>query len=332
MKECMQRRAFITVLGGAAAAWPLSVRAQERVRRIGVLLVHAEGDAVGKVRVAAFRHGLEKLGWVEGRNLHVDYRWDSGEPEHAEKFAKELVALGPDAILAHGTPATAALRKATGSIPIVFVTVTDPVGGGYVPSLARPSGNTTGFSTFEPEIGGKWLELLKEISPGLQRVAGILDPDFPAFARLWRAVESMAPTFGLKTATIILRDHGDDIESGVAAFAQQPGGGLISLPTAINNMQRSRIFALAARHRLPAIYPFTSYAADGGLMSYGFDVVDQFRRAAGYIDRVLKGEQPADLPVQAPVKFELAINLKTAKAIGLTVPPTLLARADEVIE
>jgi putative tryptophan/tyrosine transport system substrate-binding protein len=242
------------------------------------------------------------------------------------------VSLAPDVILSNGSPALAALHRATRGIPVVFVVVVDPVGAGYVQSLARPGGNITGFSTFEPEIGSKWLELLKEARPDLRRVAGILDPNFRGFAAVWDAIEGMAPTLGLGVTKVALRDATDDIESTVAAFAQEPGGGLIVLPTAINNVSRDRIFSLAARHRLPAVYPFRHYATDGGLMSYGFDTPDLFRRGASYIDRILKGEKPADLPVQAPTKFEFVINLKTAKALGLTVPPTLLARADEVIE
>ena len=256
----------------------------------------------------------------------------AGAPDRARAYAAELVALSPDAILANGTPALAALHRATSSIPVVFVVVTDPVGAGFVQSQARPGGNITGFSTFEPEIGGKWLELLKEITPSLRRVAGILDPAFKGFAAVWRAVESLAPRLGVQVASVSLRDATDDIESALALFAQEPGGGLIVLPTAINNIARDRIFSLAARHRLPTVYPFRHYATGGGLMSYGFDTPDLFRRGASYVDRILKGEKPTDLAVQAPTKYELVINLKTAKALGLTVPPTLLARADEVIE
>jgi putative ABC transport system substrate-binding protein len=242
------------------------------------------------------------------------------------------VPRSPDVILANGTAALASLQRETRNIAVVFVTVTDPVGAGYVQSLARPGANITGFSTFELEIGGKWLELLKEISPRLTRVAGILDPAFQGFARVWRTTESIGAAIGIPVTSVILRDPADDIESALAAFADVPGGGLIVLPTAINNMQRHRIFSLAARLRLPAVYPFTNYASDGGLISYGPEVDEQFRRAAGYVDRILKGEKPADLPVQAPTKYELVINLKTAKALGLEVPPMLLARADEVIE
>jgi putative tryptophan/tyrosine transport system substrate-binding protein len=329
----MKRRAFIALLGGAAA-WPLAARAQqaERMRRIGMLVLYAEGDPTGQTRVAAFRQALQLSGWTEGHNVSIDYRWGTGDAERARTSAADLVTLAPDAIVGNGTAALAALQQATRSIPIVFVAVTDPVGAGYVPSLARPGGNITGFSTFEPEIGGKWLELLREIAPGVRRVAGILDPAFSGFAAVWRQVEATARGFGLEATTVALHDSQDDIEAAVAAFAQQPGGGLIVLPTAINNVLRGRITSLAAGFRLPAIYPFRHYASDGGLLCYGFESIDLWRRGASYVDRVLRGEKPADLPVQAPVKYELAINLKTARALGLDVPPMLLARADEVIE
>ena len=242
------------------------------------------------------------------------------------------MALAPDVIVAHGTPAATAVQRATRSIPIVFVVVVDPVGAGLVEGLAQPGSNITGFSTFEPEIGGKWLELLKEISPRLKRVAGILDPAFRGFAVIWRSIESFAPTFGLSVTSVVHRASSDNIESAVAAFAQEEDGGLIVLPTPINFFSRERIFSLAARHHLPAVYPFQSFATDGGLMSYGFDSRDLFRRGASYVNRILKGEKPADLPVQAPTKYELIINLKTARALGLEVPAKLLALADEVIE
>ena len=330
----MRRRDFIAGLGGAAA-WPAATRSQQSAsgtRRIGVVMVNSEGDPDGQVRVKAFLQGLEELGWREGRNLRIDYRWGAGEPDRARAFAAELVALAPDAILANGSPAVAALQHATRSIPVVFVVVTDPVGAGFVESRARPGANITGFSTFEAEIGGKWLELLKEIAPDLRRAAGILDPNFKAFAGLWRAIEDLAPQSGVEARGLPFRDPADDIESAVTTFAQEPGGGLIVLPTAINNLARRRIFAIAARHRLPAVYPFRHYAADGGLMTYGFDTPDLFRRGASYVDRILKGDKPAHMPVQAPTKYEMVINMKTALALGLTVPPTLLARADEVIE
>jgi len=262
----------------------------------------------------------------------MDYRYGTGEPDRARIFVTEVLSLAPDVIVAHGTPALTALHRATRTIPVVFVSVIDPVGAGYVESLALPGGNITGFSTFEPEIGGKWLELLKEVAPGLRRVAGILDPGFRGFAGVWRAIENMAPRFGLEVTSLLLHAPTDDLESAVDTFARGPGGGLIVLPTAINAVQRNRIFSLAARNRLPAVYAFRFYATDGGLMSYGIDTVDLFRRGASYVDRILKGEKPADLPVQAPIKFEMVINLKTAKALGLNVPDKLLALADEVIE
>jgi putative ABC transport system substrate-binding protein len=302
------------------------------MRRIGVLMVNAEGDSESKSRIGAFRQQLSKLGWFEGRNIQIDYRWGNADPARAQAAAAELVALAPDAIVANGTPATAAAKSATPRIPVVFVVVADPVGAGLVQSQARPGGNVTGFSTFEPEIGGKWLELLREISPGLRRVAGVLDPAFTNFASVWRAIQDQATKSGLTVTNVVFRKSDDDLESDAAAFAGQPGGGLIVLPTAINNLARSRLFAVAARHRLPTVYPFRHYAFDGGLMAYGFDPTDLFSRSASYVDRILKGETPASLPVQAPIKYELVINLKTAKALGLTVPPTLLARADEVIE
>jgi putative ABC transport system substrate-binding protein len=328
------RRHFVCLLGGAMAAWLPTARAQQagHVRRLAVVTVNAENDPDGQLRVATFRQSLQQLGWIEGQNIRIDYRWGVGTPERARVYAEELLSLKPDAILANGSPATAALQRATRSTPIVFVVVTDPVGAGFVQSQARPGGNITGFSTFEPEIGGKWLELLKEITPNLRRVAGISDPAFKAFAAVWRTIENLAPQSGIQATNVIYRNTSDDLESALAEFGREPGGGLIVLPTAINNFARNRIFSFAASHRLPAVYPFRHFATDGGLMSYGFDPPDLYRRGASYIDRILKGEKPADLPVQAPTKYELVINLKTAKALGLEVPPMLLARADEVIE
>jgi putative tryptophan/tyrosine transport system substrate-binding protein len=327
----VRRRSFITLLGGMAG-WPLAARAQQTERRIGMLVLYTEGDSAGQTRVAAFRQALQQSGWTEGHNVSIDYRWGVGDAERARTSAADLVTLAPNAIVANGTAALAALQQATRGIPIVFVAVTDPVGAGYVQSLARPGGNITGFSTFEAEIGSKWLELLREIAPGLRRVAGISDPAFSGFAGVWRQVEATARGFGLEATTVALHESQDDIETAVAAFAQQPGGGLIVLPTAINNILRGRITSLAARFRLPAIYPFRHYARDGGLLCYGFESIDLWRRSASYVHRILKGEKAADLPVQAPVKYELAINLKTAKALGLQVPDRLLALADEVIE
>jgi putative ABC transport system substrate-binding protein len=302
------------------------------VRRVGVLAAYREDDPEAQTRIAVFREGLQALGWTEGRNIVMEYRWGAGEPERARIFAAEMVSMKPDVILAHGTPAVTALRTVTSTIPVVFVSVVDPVGAGHVQSLARPGGNITGFSTFEPDIGGKWLELLKEVAPGLRRVAAVSDPGFKGFAGVWGAIETLAPRFGLDLTSISFHAPTDDLESAVAAFAREQGGGLIVVPTALNAVHRYRIFSAAAVNRLPAIYAFRFYAIDGGLMAYGIDNIDLFRRGAAYVDRVLRGETPADLPVQAPTKFELVINLKTAKALGLEIPPSLLARADEVIE
>jgi putative ABC transport system substrate-binding protein len=302
------------------------------MRRIGVLVAYAESDPEAQARIAAFRQGLRELGWTEGRNLRMELGWGTGDPDRARTLATELISIAPDVIVAHGTPALTALYRATRTIPVVFVSVIDPVGASYVQSLAQPGGNITGFSTFEPEIGGKWLELLKEIAPGVSRVAGILDPGFKGFAGVWGAIENMAPRLGLQLKNLPFQAPTDDLESAVARFAQELGGGLIVLPTALNAVQRNRIFSSAARGGLPAMYAFRFYATDGGLMSYGIDTVDLFRRSAFYVDRILKGEKPADLPVQAPTKFEMVINLKTARALGLNVSPMLLARADEVIE
>jgi putative tryptophan/tyrosine transport system substrate-binding protein len=327
----VKRREFIALL--AAAAWPLAARAQPgRMRRIGVLMAYDESDPEAQARINAFRQSLRELGWMEDHNIRMEHRWGTGDPDRARTFVAELISQAPDVIVAHGTPALTALHRATRTIPVVFVSVIDPVGAGYVQSLALPGDNITGFSTFEPEIGGKWLELLKEIAPGLRRVAGILDPSFRGFAGVWGAIENMAPRFGLEVTSLLFHAPTDDLESAVSKFGEEPGGGLIVLPTAINAVQRNRIFALAARNRLPAIYAFRFYATDGGLMSYGIDTVDLFRRSASYVDRILKGEKPANLPVQAPTKFEMVINLKTAGALRLDVPPMLLARADEVIE
>ncbi len=330
----MRRREFITLACGAAAALPLAVRAQqsERTRRIVVLMGNAENDPNGKAYTSAFQQSFRELGWSEGQNVRIDYRWAAGKPNRANDYAAELATLAPDAVLANGTQVLAALQRTTRNIPIVFVVVADPVGAGFVKSLAHPGGNITGFSTFDPEIGGKWLELLREIKPSLQRVAGIWDPAFKGFAAIWRVIETSAANMNVQVASISVRDPADDIEPALAVFARKLGGGLIVLPTPANASARNRIFSLATRYRLPAVYPFRYYAADGGLISYGFDTVDLYRRSASYVDRILKGERPADLPVQAPTKFELVINLKTAKVLGLTVPPTLLARADELIE
>ena len=329
----MRRREFIALLAGATLL-PAGARAQqpERMRRIGVMVVNAESDPEGQLRVAAFRQDLQALGWTEGHNVRIDYRWRAGEPDRARTYAAELMASAPDVILANGSAAFTALQQATSTIPIVFVVVADPVGAGYVRSLAEPSGNITGFSTFDPEIGGKWLQLLKEIVPGLTRVATISDPAFRGFAALSHAIEGLAPGLGLRPVHVIFHRPDDDIETAVAQFAREPGGGLIVMPTGINNSHRDRIFALAARHRLPAVYPFRLYATGGGLMAYGFDPTDLFRRGASYVDRILRGDNPANLPVQAPTRYELIVNLKAAKGLGIEVPRSILVRADEVIE
>ena len=329
----MHRREFITLLGGAAAAWPLAARAQqpERVRRIGVLLSTAADDPESSARTASFLKGLQQLGWIEGRNLRIDIRWAAGDAELYRKYAAELVALAPDVILASSSPTVAALQAATRTVPIVFAHAVDPVGAGFVDSLARPGGNATGFVLFEYGISAKWLELLKEIAPALKRVAVLRDSTTAAGMGQFGAIQSVAPSFGMEVNPVSLRDPGE-IERGITAFAASPNGGLIITAAPLGTLYRELIIALAARHKLPAIYSSRFFAADGGLVYYGPDLTDQYRRAAGYVDRILKGEKPANLAVQAPTKYELAINLKTARALGLTVPPSLLARADEVIE
>jgi ABC-type uncharacterized transport system substrate-binding protein len=327
----MRRRAFITLVGGAAAAWPLAARAQqpERMRRIGVLMNWAADDPEGQARLTAFAQGLQQLGWSDGRNVRIDHRWAVADVGRFHRYAEELVALAPDAILASGTPSVQALQQVTRTLPIVFANLADPVGIGFVASLARPGGNITGFSVFEYGLSGKWLELLKEIAPRVTRVAVLRDLTI-GLGQLG-AIQSVAPSLGVELTPIGVRDA-DEIERGIMAFAQGANGGLIATGSTGALFHRGPIVALAARHRLPAVYFARYYVTGGGLISYGPDFVDQFRRAAGYADRILKGEKPADLPVQAPTKFELAINLKTAKALGLNVPPSLLARADEVIE
>jgi len=329
----IRRREFITLLGGAAATWPMVAQAQqgERVRRIGVLMNLAADDSETGARRAAFLQGLQELGWSEGRNLRIDYRWGVGDNDRHRANAAELAALGPDVILAHGSPIVRQLQRATRTVPIVFVSVADPVGGGFAASLARPGGNATGFMILEYGLGGKWLELLKQIAPRVTRAGVIRDPDQPSGAGQLGAIQSVAPSLGVEVTPIGVSDVGE-IERGVAAFARTANGGLIVTATALGAIHRDPIVALAARHRLPAVYPYRFFVTRGGLFSYGPDTVDQYRRAAGYVDRILKGEKPADLPVQAPTRYELVINLKTAKALGLTVPDTLLARADEVIE
>ena len=328
----IKRREFITLLSGAAVAWPLAAGGQlpERMRRIGVLMNLASDDAEGQARLAAFHQGLQQLGWTVGRNVQIDYRWSAGNADYIRKFAAELVALAPDVIVSTGSPSVAVLQQATRSVPIVFTAVVDPVGGGLVASLARPGGNATGFMLFEYSTSGKWLELLKEIAPRVMRAAVIRDPTLTAAVAQFAAIQGAAGSLGVELSPIDMRDAGE-IERAVTAFSRVSNGGLIVTASG-SSARRSLIITLAARHKLPAVYAFRYFATSGGLISYGPDIIDPFRRAAGYVDRILKGEKPADLPVQTPTKYELVINLKTAKALGLEVPATLLARADEVIE
>jgi len=329
----MKRRKFITLLGGVAAAWPLVARAQqpERMRRIGVLMALSANDPEGQAWVAAFLQGLQELGWSVGRNVIVDIRWLTGNNADARKYAAELVALAPDVILGNGSYAVASLLQVTSTVPIVFVLVADPVGAGYVDSLARPGGNITGFTIFDYSISGKWLQLLKEIAPGVTRVAVTRDPSIASGPAQFAVIQAAAPSLGVELRPVDVRDEGQ-IERALSLFAQSSNSGLIVTGSPLARSHRDLIIALAARHRLPAVYFNRFWAAAGGLISYGPDLLDPFRRAAGYVDRILKGEKPADMPVQAPTKFELVINLKTAKALGLTVPQSLLASADEVIE
>jgi ABC-type uncharacterized transport system substrate-binding protein len=329
----MRRREFITLLGGAAAAWPLGARAQqgERVRRIGVLMNASSDDKDGQARVIAFVQALQELGWTDGRNARIDIRWGAGDAERYRGYAAELIALAPDVILAPTSAVVAALQRATRTVPIVFVGVIDPVGAGFVASLARPGGNTTGFAAFEYGISGKWLALLKEIAPGVTRAAVIRDPSLAAGIGQLAAIQAVAPSLGVELSPFDVRDD-REFERAVAAFARAPNGGMIVTAGPAANVRRERINALMVRHRLPAVYPFRYYVESGGLISYGPDIISQYRPAAGYVDRLLRGDKPAELPVQAQTKYELVINLKTAKALGLTVPDSLLARADEVIE
>jgi len=328
----MKRREFIALLCGAAT-WPLGARAQqgERVRHIGLLLNIRADDPQSQARLAAFAQGLQQLGWTIGQNVLVDYRWADGNAETIRKHAAELVALAPDVILAHSSAALAPLLQVTRTVPIVFTIVADPVGAGYVEGLARPGGNATGFTNFEYGIAGKWLELLKEIAPGVTRVAVLRETAIAAGPAQFGAIQGSAPSLGVELRPVDVRDAGE-IERAIAAFAQGSNSGLIVTGSPAAVVHRELIISLAARHRLPAVYNTRAYAASGGLISYGPDFVDQFRRAAGYVDRILKGEKPSNLPVQAPTQYELVINVKTAKSLGLIVPPTLLARADEVIE
>jgi ABC-type uncharacterized transport system substrate-binding protein len=331
--DAMRRRELMTLLGGAAITWPLAARAQprERLRRIGVLMNLAADDPESQTRLAAFAQGLQQSGWTVGQNLEVDYRWGGGNADTMRKHAAELVALAPDVILAHSSAAVAPLLQATRNVPIVFTIVADPVGAGYIDSLARPGGNATGFTNFEYSIAAKWLELLRDIAPGVRRAAILRESAIAAGPAQFGAIQAVAPSLGMELRPIELRDAGE-IERAIDVFAQGSNGGLVVTGSPAAVVHRGLIIALAARHRLPAVYNTRIYAAAGGLISYGPDFVDQFRHAASYVDRILKGEKPADLPVQAPVKYDLAVNLKTARTLGLHVPASVLARADEVIE
>ena len=331
MTVTIGRRELLAALGGAVA-WPFTARAQqERMRRVGVLMNLTADDPETSARVTAFAQGLQQLGWTDGRNVRIDYRWSAGDADRSRKYAAELVALAPDVILANGSPAVAPLQQLTRTVPIVFVYIVDPVGAGFVESLPRPGGNITGFTFFEYGMSAKWLELLKEIVPQLKQAAVLRDPTIASGAGQYAVIQAVAPSLGVELRAVGVGDA-CEIERAITAFARSSNGGLIVTGSSLAAVHRDLIVTLAARHRLPAVYPFRYFAARGGMMSYGADSIDPIRRAVGYVDRILKGEKPADLPVQAPTKYELVINLKTAKALGLEVPPTLLARADEVIE
>jgi len=327
----MRRRDFIKMIGGGAAAWPLVARAQqaERMRRVGVLMPFAKDNPDGQARVAAFLRELQQLGWTEGGNIQIEYRWDTGD---LRKAATELVTLSPDVILANGAAAVEPLLQASRSVPIVFAIVPDPVGSGFVDSLAQPGGNATGFLMFEFSLSGKWVELLKQIAPNVTRVAVLRDPALSVGIAQFSVIQSVASSFGVEVNPVSLVRDAGEIERAVATFARASNGGLIVTTSPLTVAHRDLIVRLAAQHKLPAVYFNRLFVTDGGLISYGPDFAYQFRRAAGYVDRILKGEKPANLPVQAPTKYELVINLKTAKALGLTVPLSLLARADHVID
>jgi putative ABC transport system substrate-binding protein len=329
----LKRREFITLLGGAAAAWPLAARAQqrERMRRVGVLMDLAADDPEGQARLTGFLQTMQQLGWTDRRNVRIDIRWTAGDAERIRKHAAELVALSPDVLVTVGSSHAGPLQQATRIVPIVFASVADPVGGGFVTSLSRPGGNATGFTPYDYSMGGKWMELLKEIAPVSKRAAILRDPVAASGIGHFAAIQAMGPALGLEVIPVSAREA-DEIERAMASYAGAPNGGLIVLSSALAFVHREQIIALAAQYRLPAVYSDRVFVSSGGLLSYAPDTIDAFRRVAGYVDRILKGEKPANLPVQAPTKYELVINLKTAKALGLTVPDTLLARADEVIE
>jgi putative ABC transport system substrate-binding protein len=327
----MRRRQFLQFVGGVAAAWPDAARAQQRVRRIGVLHAQAPGASDSSSRVVTFGVALQQAGWIDGSNVRIDYRWSAADPAATRRYAEELVALSPDAILCAGAATVAPLVQITRSVPIVFVLTADPVGAGFVDSLARPGGNVTGFTAIEYGFGGKWLELLKEIAPGVRRAAILRDPAISAGIGVFGAIQNAASSLGIDVTPVNLRDSGE-IEQALAAFAQSGGGGLVATPSALTFRHRDLIIGLAARHKLPGVYQGREFVTEGGLVALGPDLPDQYRRAAGYVDRILRGEKPADLPVQNPTKYQLVINLRTAKALDLNVPATLLSRADEVIE
>src|SRR6516225_2803659 len=327
-----RRRDFITLLS-VAAAWPLAARAQqpERMRRIGLLSVFAESDPEGQALIRELMQGLQELGWVNGRNARIDFRFGGADAAHISTLATELIELRPDVVLASGALAATALRQQTLSIPIVFVQVVDPVSAGFVTNLARPEGNITGFTNFEFSVGGKWLQLLKECAPSVDRIAVVFDPANPTWAAYLRTIEAAAPSFGVRLIPASVRDTAE-IAQRIATFARDPNGALVVLPGPVVNRHREAIVVAAARYRLPAIYPFRYFTADGGLMSYGPDLADLYRRGASYVDRILRGAKVAELPVQQPTKYELTINGKTAKALAVIIPPSVLAIADEVIE
>jgi putative tryptophan/tyrosine transport system substrate-binding protein len=325
----MKRREFVTLLGGAAVAWPLAARAQERERRVAVLMPFSENDPEAQLRLTALRQALASFGWREGRDVRFDVRWTAGGPG-IEAAAKELIAGTPEVVVAESTPAAAALQRETRTTPIVFLQAGDPVGFGFVANLARPGGNLTGFTNYEPSMGGKWLEILKEISPDLARVGALFNPKTHT-GQFWRVLETAAPSIGLVFSKMPAQDVAE-LDRAIEGLAREGNGGLLVMPDIFTVNNRERIIALAAQHRLPAMYPFRTFAKGGGLATYGIDNIDVYRRAAGYVDRILRGANPAELPVEAPTKFELIINLKTANALGLRVPLHLQQLADEVIE
>jgi putative ABC transport system substrate-binding protein len=333
MASHIERRKFLATLGGAAAAWPLAARAQqpERMRRVGILVAAASDDAEFQARVGAFLQGLQQLGWSIGRNVRIDARGATANASDIRRHAAELAALAPDVILAHGSSTVGPLLQATRTVPIVFAILPDPVGAGFVDSLARPGGNVTGFMSYEYGLSGKWLELLKQIAPRVTRAAVVRDPTLSTGLGQFGAIQAVAPSLGLDVSPVNVRDAGE-IEHAITTFARSPNSGLVLTSSPNARLHRDLIITLAARHKLPAVYTERSFVAAGGLISYGADYIDQYRQEAGYVDRILKGEKPADLPVQAPTKYETVINLTTAKALGIEIPATVLARADEVIE